>query len=318
MAYVPTVWQDGVTPVNATNLNKIETGLDGQDDRIVVLESRPATPAVVNGQWLKGVGGVPVWTAITQADVANLTTDLAAKADAAATSSALAGKEATANRGVANGYAPLGSDSKVPTANLPAVVSDALKEDKANKGVASGYAPLDATGKVPAANLPAAAPVTQTRQYPLKLTAPRSQSLAGNSFWTVAQMSIYDFAHWQFVKDVDGRVAGQIMIPKTVAATPNAKIVLVITAAGTGISRFYCLYQSQPTEGGTINTGFTTATAVDTNISVAYGTKRVTLPIGAPAVDQLLIFEIVHDGTHANDTIAVNTMLVEAYLEIDA
>lgn len=29
------------------------------------------------------------------------------------------------------------------------------KESAANKGVANGYAPLDATGKVPAANLPA-------------------------------------------------------------------------------------------------------------------------------------------------------------------
>jgi hypothetical protein len=31
----------------------------------------------------------------------------------------LAGKEDTANKGVANGYAPLGADSKVPEANLP-------------------------------------------------------------------------------------------------------------------------------------------------------------------------------------------------------
>src|SRR5215510_3903082 len=28
MAYTPTAWVDGVTPVNAANLNKIETGLD--------------------------------------------------------------------------------------------------------------------------------------------------------------------------------------------------------------------------------------------------------------------------------------------------
>lgn len=30
-----------------------------------------------------------------------------------------------------------------------------LKEDKANKGIANGYAPLDGTSKVPSANLPA-------------------------------------------------------------------------------------------------------------------------------------------------------------------
>src|SRR5262245_45188488 len=28
MAYAPTAWVDGVTPVNAANMNKIETGLD--------------------------------------------------------------------------------------------------------------------------------------------------------------------------------------------------------------------------------------------------------------------------------------------------
>lgn len=35
-----------------------------------------------------------------------------------------------------------------------------LKEDKANKGVANGYAPLDANAKVPTANLPLQATLT--------------------------------------------------------------------------------------------------------------------------------------------------------------
>jgi len=69
MPYTPTAWADAVTPVNAVNLNKIEAALDGQDDRIVTLEGRPVTPPVVNGQWLKGVGGVPVWTALAPADL---------------------------------------------------------------------------------------------------------------------------------------------------------------------------------------------------------------------------------------------------------
>jgi hypothetical protein len=142
MAYTPTNWQDGVTPVNATNLNKIETGLDGQDDRIVLLEGKPAIPTVVNGQWVKGAGGLPTWAAITEADVAGLVADLAAK-------------ELAANKGVVNGYAPLDASAKVPAGNLPAIAADANKEDKANKGVASGYASLDATTKVPLAQLPA-------------------------------------------------------------------------------------------------------------------------------------------------------------------
>lgn len=67
------------------------------------------------------------------------------------------GVEYTVNKGIADGYAPLGSDGKVPAAHLPAaqtLPSDV--ERTTNKGVASGYAPLGTDGKVPAAHLPAA------------------------------------------------------------------------------------------------------------------------------------------------------------------
>jgi len=37
---------------------------------------------------------------------------------------------------------------------LATTASDPAKEDKANKGIANGYAPLDATSKVPSGNLP--------------------------------------------------------------------------------------------------------------------------------------------------------------------
>lgn len=42
-----------------------------------------------------------------------------------------------------------------PYTNGGGVIDLTLKEDKANKGVANGYAPLDANAKVPVANLPA-------------------------------------------------------------------------------------------------------------------------------------------------------------------
>jgi len=38
-------------------------------------------------------------------------------------------------------------------------IDPSTKEDKANKGIANGYAPLDATSKVPSANLPASASI---------------------------------------------------------------------------------------------------------------------------------------------------------------
>jgi hypothetical protein len=111
--YVPTDWVDFSTPVNAANLDKMEAGIDtahteidALDARLDTVEAKPALPPVVNGQWVKGAGGVPVWAAIAQADVTGLV-------------SALAAKEALVNKGAVNGYAPLGADQKVPLTNLP-------------------------------------------------------------------------------------------------------------------------------------------------------------------------------------------------------
>ena len=115
--YTPTTFTDGVTPINSANQTPPETALaahataiNALDVRVVAEEAQPDIPAVVNGQWIKGVGGAAVWTAITQADVSGL-------------SAALTARELTANRAAANGYAPLGADSKVPAANLPTSAS---------------------------------------------------------------------------------------------------------------------------------------------------------------------------------------------------
>lgn len=70
------VFADGVTPLNAVNMNKLQTrdekgaangyaSLDGTG-KVPVAQ---ALPTVVNGQWIKGVGGAAVWAAITQADL---------------------------------------------------------------------------------------------------------------------------------------------------------------------------------------------------------------------------------------------------------
>ena len=54
-------------------------------------------------------------------------------------------------------YTGVTTDETIPApyTNSGTPIDLATKEDKANKGVANGYAPLDATGKVPALNLPA-------------------------------------------------------------------------------------------------------------------------------------------------------------------
>lgn len=66
--------------------------------------------------------------------------------------------ELVTRKGAANGYAGLGSDGKVPSAQLPAGSAPDLSgyQQTSAKGVASGYAGLGTDGKVPAAQLPAA------------------------------------------------------------------------------------------------------------------------------------------------------------------
>jgi hypothetical protein len=47
------------------------------------------------------------------------------------------------------------------SANVPDFTADfTAKEDVANKGIADGYAPLDSSGKVPSANLPTGSTIT--------------------------------------------------------------------------------------------------------------------------------------------------------------
>lgn len=70
---------------------------------------------------------------------------------------ALDAKENANNKGIANGYAGLGSDGKVPDAYLhtvPAMLGY-TPQDTAQKGTANGYAGLGSDGKVPAGQLPA-------------------------------------------------------------------------------------------------------------------------------------------------------------------
>jgi len=111
--YVPTDWVDTVTPVDEAHMDKIDVAVDQHadainalDTRVTTVEGRPVVPTIVNGKWIKGVSGAMVWSDILQSDVSGL-------------SAALTAKEATANKGVANGYASLDSGGKVPTTQLP-------------------------------------------------------------------------------------------------------------------------------------------------------------------------------------------------------
>ena len=106
--YTPTDWVDNVTPVNASNMDKLEGGvdanaaaIDANTAAIATINAKPQIPTpVVNGQWIKGSGGALVWSAVVIADVTGLQTALDAKVD-------------DTEKGAVSGVATLDSASRV-------------------------------------------------------------------------------------------------------------------------------------------------------------------------------------------------------------
>lgn len=161
-------------------------------------------------------------------------------------------------------------------------------------------------------------------RVPVDLRNPRVTTLAGNAFFTVVGLTAWDAGHWQFVKDVDGKLYGVVKVPKNLAAAPNGKIVLVIGAnATTGTSRLSAATKAVADAESLNPASFAVETAQDITVpATARLRKDVTVPASgtlaeALAADDLLLVEVFHEGAHANDTLAVNTELYGAYLEVD-
>jgi len=169
--------------------------------------------------------------------------------------------------------------------------------------LATPWVPLWPTGPVVAKTLP------------VKLTNPRATTLQGNSFFTVAGLTAWDFGHWEFVKDVDGRIYGIVRLDG-IANTGNLKLSLV-GANGAGVTRIG-LKSNQTKDGIGINPAslVTSYTPQDVTVAAGYIQRDISFGIGGLATYTILILEIIHEGSHANDTLAVNTMLLDASFEV--
>lgn len=149
---------------------------------------------------------------------------------------------------------------------------------------------------------------------PVTLTNPQVSANGGNSFFTVLGMTDWDAGHWEFLKDVDGKVYGNVLIPANVTA---ATLRLVIAANATsGITRIN-IATASVASGASFNPGaLTDATAQDITVpATAYFRKDVTFALSGLTGGNLLILEILHNGAHANDTLAASTLLLGAWLE---
>ena len=161
-----------------------------------------------------------------------------------------------------------------------------------------------------------------TVRIPIDLRAPGVTINAGNAFWTVDGLTAHDFGSWQFLPNVDGSVFGIAHVPKNIAVTPAAKIILILAANNAlgEITSMNVLTAAVAPDAESLNPGSLTGVGVVdiTMPSTALETKEQSYTLaGAPSADDLLIVEIFHDGNKTEDTLAVNTILPEAYLEID-
>lgn len=159
-----------------------------------------------------------------------------------------------------------------------------------------------------------AAAAATTPPVPVDLHTPRATTLAGNSFWTVTGMTDYDWGHWEFVKDVDGKLYGHALVPS--GKTTATLRLLVAANATSGVTRLNVGY-SPIADAESLNpSALTDSTAQDITVpATAYLRKDVTFSLTGLAGADIVLVEIFHEGTHANDTLAVNTLLLGAWLE---
>lgn len=148
----------------------------------------------------------------------------------------------------------------------------------------------------------------------IDLRNPQVAANAGNCFPTVSALTDWEAWHWEFVKDVDGKLYG---LAKIGSSLPT-KIALEIAAAATsGVTRISVGHKAIG-DGESLNPAtLTQITAQDITVpGTSRFRKKVTFTITESlAPEDLLLIEVFHEGAHANDTLAVNTELYTAYLE---
>lgn len=157
------------------------------------------------------------------------------------------------------------------------------------------------------------------KRMPVALLNPRVSTLQGNSFFQVEGLTDWDAGHWEFLKDVEGKVYGLVTVPPDYDSAPVLALDIAANATS-GVTRLQ-VGTKAVADGESMNPGaLTDETAQDITVpGTAYLRKRVTFAITETiAAGDVLIVEVFHDGDHANDTLAVNTLLFACGLEYTA
>ena len=158
----------------------------------------------------------------------------------------------------------------------------------------------------------------QTRSVAVELLNPQVAANAGNAFFSVLGLTDWDAGHWEFVKDVDGKVYGIVRVPPTYVSGGTLRLAIAANATS-GVTRLV-VGTKAVADGESLNPTLTDETAQDITVpGTAYLRRDVTFALTETlAANDLLIIEIYHAGAHANDTLAVNTLLLGVWLEVTA
>ena len=144
-----------------------------------------------------------------------------------ATSTALSGKEATANKGAANGYAPLDSSAKVPLANLPDSIQGGLKY----KGSWNATTNIVTSSDAALNGLPLPAASSGNLGYQFKVSVDGTTNIDGINDWKAGDFAVsngatYDiFDNSDKVVSVAGRTGAITLTTADVAASTDKRYV---------------------------------------------------------------------------------------------
>lgn len=153
-----------------------------------------------------------------------------------------------------------------------------------------------------------------TVQIPIPLLIPDS---GGSGYPVLYDANPHRFLIPAFLKDVAGYWYGHVRVPQDYVGTPVVRLSVGANATA-GVTRLaVSTYTAADTES--YDGSYTTETAQDITVpGTAYLRKDVTFSLttsGGLAAGDDLIVRVDHEGAHANDTLAADTLLFAAVLQ---
>ncbi|HEY6022338.1 MAG TPA: hypothetical protein VIY48_21510, partial [Candidatus Paceibacterota bacterium] len=141
----------------------------------------------------------------------------------------------------------------------------------------------------------------------------------GNSFYTVASLTNWFDAHWEFTKNANSYMTCMVRVPNNVATTPNAAFVLEL-AADDGTAGHTANFQTCDTaitSTGSLNVGALSCAANQPYTTTTTAYQRSTLSYNVQSTIAANYILAVKIATSTTGTAPSNNMLLWPYLKID-